>query len=375
MGTYKIIFWACIAFVVYAYFGYPVIIYLLSLIRHKKINKGNFEPSVTLLIPAYNEEKIIREKILNCLGLDYSADKLQIVIISDGSSDKTGPIVREYVAKGINLFEYQKHQGKIIALNIAVPMTKGEIIVFSDASGMLDKNAIREMTANFNDPQVGCVSGFYKMIPENYSLTGSGYETYLGYDISIKKSESRFGNIIGAHGAFYAVRRELFEMLPADLVNDDFYLPMKIIAKGFRAVYEEKAVVVDKIVYNLEEEFRRRVRIGFGNWQQILKLRKFSDSFGGVITWQFFSHKVLRIFLPFFLISSFIISFFIPGEIYGIYARFFLFFLLSAGIGGLFKMFRWRAEILYLPFYMVLGNIAYMIGTLSFFLGAKKVRW
>jgi cellulose synthase/poly-beta-1,6-N-acetylglucosamine synthase-like glycosyltransferase len=372
----KFIFWLSIFFIAYGYIGYPLLIWLLGRVMPKPVKKGPCEPAVTILIPAYNEERVIRDKIENCLHLDYPSQRREIVIASDGSRDATCQIVKEFLSRGVVLLEYPEHHGKFKLLNLSVPKTHGEILVFSDASGMLNREALREVVSNFNDPEVGCVCGRYRMIPEDESLGSKGYHTYLEYDIGIKISESRFRTIIGAHGAFYAIRRELFEPIPEHLINDDFYIPMRVVAKGYRAVYEDRAVVSDRMRYTLHEEVRRRVRIGFGNWQQILELKSLLRPSRGMVAWQFFSHKVLRTLMPFFLITAFILSFVLHGVIYRAFFLFFALMTLLAIVGAALRLLGVNlGRPLSLPLFLVAGNIAYFAGTVKFFLGRKGVKW
>ncbi len=339
------------------------------------VRKASCEPRVSILIPAYNEERVIGAKIENCLGLDYPEEKLEIVVASDGSTDSTCAEVKKYSGRGVVLLDYPRNQGKFRVINQSVPRTTGDIVVFSDASGMLNAKALREVVSNFHDPRVGCVSAFYRMIPENDSLDSKGYRTYLEYDIGIKRAESLFHTIIGAHGAFYAIRRELFEPVPEYLINDDFYVPMKVVEKGYRAVYEEGAVVTDRMRYSLRDEFRRRVRIGFGNWQQIVELKNLLSPSRGRVAWQFFSHKVLRTAMTFFIVTSFLASSMIPGTIYRVYFLACVLVLVLAAAGGALRLLNVSGAFLSMPYFLVVGNAAYLVGAVKFLCGHRKVKW
>jgi cellulose synthase/poly-beta-1,6-N-acetylglucosamine synthase-like glycosyltransferase len=213
------------------------------------------------------------------------------------------------------------------------------------------------------------------MIPAEDSLAGKGYQKYLDYDIDIKKSESTFNTILGAHGAFYAIRRELFEPMPDYLINDDFYIPMKIVAKGYRAVYEDRAVVTDRIEYSVAKEFRRRVRIGFGNWQQIFEFRNLLSPYKGLLAWQFYSHKALRAVMPIVLIIAFTTSLLLEVATYKVFSWSFSLLLLLALVGWIIQGLRLRAGPLYIPFFLIMGNYAYLVGTIKFFFTNKKVEW
>ena len=371
----KLIFWLCFFLIFYTYFGYPFIIMFLARIRPRNVDKKAIVAQVTLLIPAYNEERIIADKIQNSLNLDYPKDNLEVIIASDGSTDSTVQIAKKYLSYGVKILEYPRHQGKTCLINKLMHEVKGEIIVFSDASGMLDASAIKEIVANFADPRVGCVCGLYRMAQEDDSLASKGYYNYLDYDIDIKKHESRFNTILGAHGALYAIRKELFEPVPENLLNEDFYIPMRIVAKGYRAVYEEKAMVLDRLRYSWREEFRRRVRIGFGNWQQIFALKGNLGLSNGLVAWQFFSHKVMRTLMPFFLITVFFLSVVLKGIIYKIFLWFSLSFILLALLGWIFPGRKFAEKFLYKPSFLVMGNIAYLVGTFRFLFVRKKIKW
>lgn len=368
----KIIFWMSLVLIFYGYFIYPLLVLLLGRIVPAKVKKGEHRPKVSIFIPAYNEEKVIRRKIENCLGLDYPKDKLEVIIASDGSIDSTVSAAREYASRGVKVFESPVRKGKTAILNEYAGNCEGDIIVFSDASGLLNSDAVSRLVENFNDDSVGCVCGFYRLQPKNDNLAARGYLAYLEYDIKMKKAESAFASILGAHGALYAVRKNLFMPIPAYAINDDFYIPMNILLAGYRAVYEEKAVASDNIEYCLRDEFRRRVRISFGNWQQIGDFIRPAMFKSPLLAWQFFSHKVLRSLLPFLIIYVAATSF-IFGYMAVVAALAFLIILMLLAL--LLRNNRFAVGFLSAPFFFVAGNAAYLIGTAKFLFGSKKISW
>ena len=368
----RLFFGISLALIFYGYFIYPLTVFLLAKLIPSPVKKGDYRPKVTIFIPAYNEEGMIRRKIENCLALDYPGDKLEVIIASDGSTDSTASIAREYAPRGVRLFESPGRKGKTAILNEYARESKGDIIVFSDASGLLNTEAVLRLAENFNDESVGCVCGLYRLLPKNDNLAARGYLAYLGYDIKMKKAESAFASILGAHGALYAIRKSLFKPLPGYAINDDFYIPINILLSGYRAIYEDKAIATDYIEYCLGDEFRRRIRISFGNWQQI---RDFSGSLTlkrPLLAWQFFSHKILRSLLPFFIVFVAAVSF-LYG--YGLISISLLILIIAALSALLLRNSKFAVRFLHAPFFFVAGNIAYIIGTVKFFLGYKTISW
>jgi len=302
----KIIFWASIIVILYTYIGYPLLIYFLSSFYKKPVRGKYIYPTVSLLVAAYNEEARIENKIKTLLELDYPDERIEILIGSDGSTDKTEEIISKYTNDKIKLFRLPQRQGKPSVLNMLVPQAKGELLVFTDARQTLDKNALKELVKNFCDPKVGSASGELFYINEDDNKPGAGLGLYWSYEKFIRKSESRMGSMLGATGAFYAIRKELFMPLPEDLILDDVYTPMKIVSKGYRAIFDAKAKVFDKVFNETKDEFLRKSRTLAGNFQLFVYLRELFNPLKGKISWQFFSHKFLRLMVPFLLMIVFV---------------------------------------------------------------------
>jgi len=326
----KIIFFISLILIVYTYFIYPILIYLLSQLYKKPVRGKYIYPALSIIISAYNEERNIENKLKSLLEIDYPRERFEILIGSDGSIDKTDEIVKRFTAekkgqspladkpiamagtvpvfpaekKRIKFFRQETRQGKPNMLNLLAKEAKGEILVFTDARQRLDRDALKELVKHFSDEKVGSVSSalFYENENGN-NKTGVGIGMYWKYEKFIRKSESRMGSMLGATGALYAIRKELFPQLPNDLLLDDVYIPMKIVERGYRAIFDKKAKVYDKVFANPKEEFLRRVRTLAGNYQLFFYLGSLFNPLKGKISWQFFSHKFLRLMVPFLLIA------------------------------------------------------------------------
>lgn len=289
------LFWISAGLLVYCYAIYPCMLFAMARFFPHPVLKGAITPSVTILIPAHNEQKIIRQKIDNTLSLDYPRDKVDILVVSDGSTDDTALIAGSYSDRGVSLLSYPERRGKVPALLDALKHASGEIVVFSDASGMLGPEALREMASDFADPRVGCVCGYYRS--SGLEMEGKhGELAYWGYEFSLKKAESRFWTLLGATGAMYAARRELIVAPPLDTINDDFVIPARITLRGFRTVLESGAVVDDYDPHM--GNFRSRVRVAAGNWQQMVYLKGLLSPARPLVCWQFISHKLIRMLTP-----------------------------------------------------------------------------
>lgn len=369
----EILFWISIIAVFYTYLGYPLLLIILSHFFGKEPSKSDRDPLVSLLIPAFNEEKVIRQKIENSLSLNYPKDKLEIIVISDGSTDRTNEIVKRYAKDGIILHAYHPNQGKISVLNRTIPKVNGEILIFSDASSMLHKNAIKELTRNFADKTVGGVSGVYRVLDKNSSVTGNEEDFYWKYETFIKLKENTIGCTLGAHGSLYAIRKELYCFPENNTVNDDFIIPLGVVRKGYRTVYEPNAIAFE----HAEEMhgFNRRVRIAVGNFQQILIIKHLLRPFKKWLLFQFISHKMLRLLVPFFLILIFVSNISLNTGIYRTFLFTQVIFYMIAFIGWLFQWVKVKIPLLKLPFYFCMINYSYLVGLFKAIRKKEKIAW
>lgn len=294
----------------YAYAGYPLTILFLSLFSRSEVKKDDDHlPEVALLIAAYNEEEGIADKIKNSLALDYPKDKLEIVVVSDGSTDKTDEIVKSFSHEGIKLFRVEGRVGKTEARNQAVLAMRKEIIVFSDATAVYEKDVIRKLVRNFADPSVGMVSGNLTYFDKGPGNMGLATKLYWTYESAIKKAQSRMHTLTGAVGCINAFRRKLYHVLPPNII-EDFTEPLMIVSQGARIVYEEEAISYERTTQKPSQEFNMRVRVIRGGMKGFLyAIRRLNMKEHSLVIAQLIGHKVLRWMVPLFLICLFVVNF------------------------------------------------------------------
>lgn len=290
----------------YSYLGYPLTLIVLSFFSQNKVMKNeNYLPNVSLLIAAYNEEDTIEAKIINSLSLDYPKDKIEIVVVSDGSTDKTDGVVKCFEKDGVKLFRVEGRVGKTEARNQAVLAMNTEIIVFSDATAIYEKDAILKLVRNFSDPTVGMVSGNLKYFDKGQGSMGLATKLYWNYEKMIKKAQSQLYTLTGAVGCINAFRRKLYHVLPANII-EDFTEPLMIVAQNYRIVYEEEAVSYERTTQKPSQEFNMRVRVIRGGMKGfIYAYRRLSFKKHSFVLFQLFGHKVLRWLMPIFLLLLF----------------------------------------------------------------------
>lgn len=294
---YLIIFITALLLLLYTYVFYPYIIQLLSFLEKSEVDKMEYFPRVSMVISAYNERDIIEEKILNSLSIDYPADKIQVIVASDCSNDGTDAIVLKYQSRGVRLVRLPDRGGKTAAQNYAFDFTEGEIIIFTDAKAILDRQAVKSLVRNFHDTSVGCVGGrlIWKGALENSK------NTVENFDQHIKEIESQIYSTIGVDGCLYAIRNTLFEKIPENLTSD-LVLPLLIVRKGYRTIFEKDAICFVKTVEQEESEFKRKIRtvraglFGIFYNRTLLNPVKYPK-----LSFFIFSKKILRWLTPLFL--------------------------------------------------------------------------
>jgi cellulose synthase/poly-beta-1,6-N-acetylglucosamine synthase-like glycosyltransferase len=376
----KSVFWFIIAVIIFTYFGYPIVLYILSKIFSLRENQesNNIElPRVSMLIAAYNEEKVIAAKIENCLQLDYPKGFLKIWIASDGSSDRTNDIVKKYAAihKNINLLEFPR-TGKSGMLNKAIEAIEDKIVVFSDANTEYATDAIKKLVKHFEDPSVGCVSGRLIYRNPGETISGKGESFYWRYETYLKKMESKLGYVAGANGAIYAIKRELFEPFSPRTINDDFTLSMKIVKRGFKCLYEENAMVYEDVAPTMISEFNRHVRDGAGHYIAMISLRGLLNPLLGLRSFIYWSHRILRWLAPFLLILLFVINIFLlSDDLFKVFFAFQVIFYFLALLGWFGLKYIKMPFILYVPFYFCNLNLALLIGFFKAVANTQKTTW
>jgi cellulose synthase/poly-beta-1,6-N-acetylglucosamine synthase-like glycosyltransferase len=375
----EIVFWLSILFVFYTYFGYPILLLVASKIIREPIRKKSFTPQVTLIIAAYNEEKVIRDKIDNALELDYPREKFEIIVVSDCSSDGTDRMVSEFSDRGVKLIRMPERGGKARALNYTVPEAQGEIIVFADARQLYDKNAIRELVDNFNDDQVGGVSGELHLVNQEGGSVGEGVGFYWKYEKFLRKRESQIYSTSGATGAIYAIRKELYKPIPDDTILDDVVIPMNIVLRGYRVIFEEAAKAYDRVASTAKEELTRKIRTLCGNYQAFLRMGSLFNPFKNRVFIQFISHKVFRLIVPFALILLFILNIFLSTSlIYKVLLAFQILMYFSAIIGHYLsktKSSSFISRLFGVPYAFIILNYAALAGFYRYITHKQKITW
>ncbi|MBM4340825.1 MAG: glycosyltransferase family 2 protein [Deltaproteobacteria bacterium] len=366
----RTLFWLSFFVVIYAYFGYPFLLMLLSRKKRESDTHNSndrYEQSASLIIPVHNEEKIISDKIQNTLSLDYPKNKLEILIISDGSTDRTGEIARRYGNDGVKYFEQPVRKGKAAALNRGLREAKNEIIVFSDASIILEEKALRNLLRRFSDKRTGCVSG------EDYIPGEGGEGAYGRYELFLRNLESRIGSIVGASGCFYAQRRDLCEPFPEGLAPD-FFSVLKTVEKGFRAVTEPTAKGMMRSVPDPKSEFERKVRTLLRGMTTLIHFKHLLNPFKfGIFSIQLISHKLIRWSIGVFLILLFFSNLFLLSS--KIYATFFWLQVAFYGMAAIGWMGSSRPFIFRIPFFFSMVNLSALVAWGKYLSGHRQEIW
>lgn len=371
----QIIFWVSIGVIALVYFGYPLLLSLAAFFNKRPHSKNRINPQVTLLIPAYNEENVIQDKLNNSLLLNYPKDKIEILLILDQCTDRTKEIARQYIDKGIIIIEQTPRRGKIAALNLAVPQARGEILIFTDADILLDENSVMNLVDNFSDNNIGCVGGELHYESNRDSLIEAGEGLYFSYDKFLRRKESDMQSLFVVSGSIYAMRKDLFAPIREDLA-DDFINPISVASKGFGVIYDQTAKAHGKIAKTTKDEFYQKVRMITQGFHASTQIYRFINSKNLIYLVEFLFHKFLRWMIPLFLISILVTNIILLNvQFYKVvFCGQAIFYLFS--IIGLFLQERHiNVKIFYVPFYYVLINVASLIGLFKFLTGETKDTW
>jgi cellulose synthase/poly-beta-1,6-N-acetylglucosamine synthase-like glycosyltransferase len=368
------LFWTALLTLVYHYLGYPLLLWALGLGKRQDLRRADIIPSVSLIISVYNEEEVIRQKLDNSLSLDYPPDRLEIIVASDGSTDRTPAIVRDY-ADAVTLHHYPQRRGKNAALNDAAPQARGDILVFTDANGMYQKDALRLLVRHFADPRVGCVCGELIYRNPTGNPVAEGYNHYWRYDQWLKKLESRLHSLLGANGSIFAVRRPLNQPLNPRTSND-MVLPIKIAARGFAVLYEPQAVSVEAGSANAGEELRRRSRIVarglLGVWEVLPMIIRHGKL---LLLLQLVSRKLIRYVYPLLLIPLLLSNLFLEGPFYRTILALQLIPYSLLPVGYACSKAGKKLRLLALPYYFFVGNLAALLGLLKLLSLRELATW
>jgi cellulose synthase/poly-beta-1,6-N-acetylglucosamine synthase-like glycosyltransferase len=299
----KWIFWGSLALIVYTYLGYPLWLWLLSRWRPCPVRREPLTPPVSIVLAVRDEARVLPQKLQNLAALNYPADKLEIILVSDGSTDATPEIARQREGQKLRVIHYPDHRGKAHALNRAIAEARGDIVVFFDARQIVEKDAVLHLVSNFSDPSVGCVTGELLFGTPGGPRPLDGMGMYWRMEKRIRQWEGVTGSVVGATGAIYAVRRNLLTPLPEETILDDLYLPLQVVRQGRRVVFEPRARAWDPLQASLRVEFRRKVRTLTGNYQ-LLDLAPWILTRANPLRGRFLSHKLARLFVPFALAGA-----------------------------------------------------------------------
>jgi biofilm PGA synthesis N-glycosyltransferase PgaC len=366
----KLLFWMCFALISYAYFGYACWLLLCVRLHRKPILKKQLSPNVSIVIAARNEVANLAAKIENLSVLDYPRDRLQIVIASDGSTDGTATILRERTSHVLPLI-LDESKGKAVALNEAVKLATGEILVFLDARQTVDRDAVSELISCFADPDVGAVSGELLLETAAGVPSADGLGIYWKIEKALRKLESATGSVVGVTGAIYAIRRDLYREIPPGTILDDVFVPMNVAWMGKRVVFQPSAIARDRLFVEKGKEFSRKVRTLTGNYQ-LLRLAPWLLSPSNPLLFRFISHKLLRLLVPLFLLLMLMASAIATGPFYRAIFWLQVLFYVSAAFGALSPAAK-RFKPIGIASTFVMLNAAAAIAFYNFAAGRKKV--
>jgi cellulose synthase/poly-beta-1,6-N-acetylglucosamine synthase-like glycosyltransferase len=371
------VFWICCGLLTYSYVLYPLLVGVLARRFGMPVLRDDVLRQVTIIVTAYNEAICIRAKLDNLAGLEYPRDLIQILVVSDGSSDSTEEIAAGYEVRPVRVLRIDGRRGKTACQNAGALAADGEILVFTDATTRLQADAIRAIVRNFADPRVGCVGGRLEYVSDVNNMTGSGGEAYWSYETRLRVGESALGSLIGVSGCLYAVRKSAYRPIEPGLISD-FAIAMKIQELGLRTVLEPEARCFEATLEDGARELAMRVRVGVRSLNALVHERRFLNPLKyGRFAWQLWSHKVLRYASPFIWIGALTANAVLVnhGSTYLV-----LFVgqcaIIAAAIAGFMLQDRSRdLGILSKPYYFVLTNVASLIAALQYLRGERMVVW
>lgn len=377
MSSETLLFWTSVLLLVYTYVGYPALLWGWAALRSRRPGPRGGEPTVSVVIVAHNEAERIEGRIDNLLSLDYPRGRLEILVASDGSTDGTPGRARAFEHEGVTVIAFETRRGKAAVLNDLIPKTQGEIVVLADARQRFEPGVLRALVGPFADPQVGAVSGELILTANpGRTAVSEGVGFYWRYEKFIRWNESRVDSTVGATGAIYAIRRELFEPVPQDMILDDVLIPMRIVRRGYRVLLEPGAQAYDRVAGKAADEFTRKVRTISGNFQLFAREHWLLDPYRNRLWFQTVSHKALRLLGPLFHVAAFGTNLALAKEpaYRGMLVAQILFYV--AGLCGFaLRNTGNRLPLLSVPYALCLLNWATVIGFYRFLVGRQPVTW
>ena len=381
----ELFFWLNVLVVVYTYLGYGLILLILNLLFFKKNQSTETEnPEVSVLIAAYNEEDWIVEKINNTLSLDYPAELLKVIVITDGSTDGTFQKAKSCsvpTGMSVEVYHQNERKGKLAAIERIMPLVKTPITIFTDANTHLNQQAIQRLVYHYHNPKIGAVAGEKRISSANKDEASSAGEgMYWKYESMLKRWDAQLYSAVGAAGELFSIRTDLYENIPADTLIEDFYLTMTVLRKGYRIAYAADAYALEGASASVGEELKRKIRIAAGGLQASWRLRDLLNPFRyGIFSWQFFSHKILRwtlapLALPIVFILNLLLAF-SNGQVYqGLLILQILFYLLAL-LGWIFEKKQLKIKAFFIPYYFCVMNYSVFLGFARLLKGQQTVLW
>lgn len=381
----ELLFWLNVLVVIYTYLGYGLILLILNLLFFKKIQSTKTEnPEVSILIAAYNEEDWIVEKINNTLSMDYPAELVKVIVITDGSTDGTFQKAKSCsVPAGISfeVHHQPERKGKLAAIERIMPLVKTPVTIFTDANTALNRQAIRQLVCHYNNPKIGAVAGEKRVSSANKDEASSAGEgIYWKYESLLKRWDANLYSAVGAAGELFSIRTALYESIPADTLIEDFYLTMTVLRKGYRIAYAADAYASEGASASVGEELKRKIRIAAGGIQASWRLRDLLNPFRyGVFSWQFFSHKVLRwtlapLALPIVFLLNLLLAFSMKPWYISLFILQILFYLLAL-LGWIFEKKQIKIKAFFIPYYFCVMNFSVFLGFARLLKNQQTVLW
>jgi len=359
-----------------SYAFYPIVIWVLGRLFSFKVRREDIFPTLSIIIPAYNEARHIDEKIKNTLALEYPRDKVEILVGSDGSTDDTANIMSKYTDEGVHFIDFEKNRGKTAVQNDLVRQSKGEILIFTDAASFLNPDAISKIIRNLADTRVGCVAGRMRYVGTDSNLTTQSQGLYWRYEVKVRELESNLGSVIGVDGPLYAVRKRCYVPLEHNIISD-FITPLLVLAQGEKVILEPDAVVDEAPTSKTGQEFATRRRItlrglvGMSAHTELLNPLRHP-----VLAFQIFFHKVLRWFVgPLVALNILACCALSSHWLFKSILIVYILFFIAAVLGWATGRLGFKIRILTIPYYFSLVNIAATIGIIDFFRKRQAVSW
>jgi cellulose synthase/poly-beta-1,6-N-acetylglucosamine synthase-like glycosyltransferase len=390
MKILEILFWLSLFIVFYSYLGYGIILFFLVRIKRFFIKKGSdtldrFEPEVTIFIAAYNEKDYVKAKIENTLKMDYPANKIKQIWVTDGSNDGTPEILKTY--KEVQVLHEDARKGKIAAMNRGMKYVTTPLVIFSDANTILGEKAVREIVNLFREPKVGCVSGEKRIFQKDAeAAAGAGEGLYWKYESTLKKWDAELYSVVGAAGELFAIRTELFQEVEPDTLLDDFIISLRIAMNGYTIQYNPEAYAIETSSANVKEELKRKIRISAGGIQSIIRLAPLLNVFKyGLLSFQYISHRVLRwslapLSLLLFLLLNVPLALtgqdlYLTNQVYTVIFVLQVLFYISAMTGWVLENKKLKIKIFFIPYYFFIMNYSVYMGFIRYIKGKQSVNW